>query len=81
MLNVRGDADLLFQLFANLLDNAIKFSRYASEVQINTRMSRGEVTVIIKDSGPGIQDYEKRAYFNNSIVGTKAVVQWAMDWV
>ena len=72
MLNVRGDADLLFQLFANLLDNAIKFSRYASEVQINTRMSRGEVTVIIKDSGPGIQDYEKTRVFQQFYRGDES---------
>ncbi len=62
-LNINGDADLLFQLFANLLDNAIKFSDSESEVHITTNFSQSEIITIIKDFGPGIRDGEKEQVF------------------
>ena len=62
---VKGDTDLLFQLFANLLDNAIKFSPDASEVFISAKPDRGAVEVVIKDAGPGIPDCEKERVFHH----------------
>jgi len=64
-LSVRGDADLLFQLFANLLDNAVKFSPQASSITICATMDRGLVNIIIADHGPGIADDEKEKVFKH----------------
>ena len=71
-LAVHGDADLLFQLFANLLDNAIKFSPDASEVRIAASVEHGEVKVTIKDAGPGIPDEEKAHVFRHFYRGDES---------
>jgi signal transduction histidine kinase len=71
-LAVKGDADLLFQLFTNLLDNAIKFSRHESEVFIAAKMDSGEVKVVIKDSGSGIPDDEKEHVFRHFFRGDES---------
>ena len=71
-LNFNGDADLLFQLFANLLDNAIKFSDSESEVQITSNLSHREIITIIKDFGPGIRDGEKEQVFQQFYRGDES---------
>ena len=71
-LKITGDADLLFQLFANLLDNAIKFSSSKSEVQIITNSEPGKISTIIKDSGPGIRDDEKENVFQQFYRGDES---------
>jgi len=56
--HVLGDRDLLFQAFANLLDNAVKYSPEGGEIRLG--LHRGEragdrvARVTIADSGPGI---------------------------
>lgn len=52
----RGEADLLFQLLANVLDNAIKYTPDGGRVSVS--LARGEGVndnrICIGDSGPGI---------------------------
>ena len=55
-----GDRHLLFQAFANLLDNAIKFSPENSEIQLHLEKSGERVVCSISDQGPGIPDNEKQ---------------------
>ena len=51
----RCEADLLFQMFANVLDNAIKYSPAGGAIQVIVENTGGEGTrVVIADSGPGI---------------------------
>lgn len=64
-LSVTGDADLLFQLFANLLDNAVKFSPQGSTIRISANHSSGHITIEIVDQGPGIPDSEKENVFKH----------------
>ena len=64
-LPIHGDADLLFQLFANLLDNAIKFSPPLSPISIYSTTSDTSVLIIICDRGPGIPDMEKEHVFRH----------------
>lgn len=64
-LSVKGDADLLFQLFANLLDNAVKFSPEASVIEVYATMERGQAHITITDSGCGIADSEKEKVFKH----------------
>ncbi len=51
---VRGDADQLFQLATNLLDNAIKFSDAGGEVVLGLAAEGDEVRLEVADRGPGI---------------------------
>ncbi|TGD71938.1 HAMP domain-containing histidine kinase [Mangrovimicrobium sediminis] len=53
----RGDADLLFQLFANVLDNAIKYTPEQGSIRVQLSTQHGgefDHRVCIEDTGPGI---------------------------
>lgn len=52
---VRGDSDQLFQVFQNLLDNALKYGAKGDSVTIIARLNeRRRLVVEITDQGPGI---------------------------
>jgi signal transduction histidine kinase len=53
-LTVRGDRDLLLQLFANLLENAIKHSPPEAMITMSAWNESGPVCIVIADNGPGI---------------------------
>jgi signal transduction histidine kinase len=62
---VKGDNDLLFQLFANLIDNAIKFSPRGSIIRICALEQDHQITAYIEDQGPGIPAHEKTKVFKH----------------
>lgn len=64
-LAIRGDSDLLFQLFANLLDNAIKFAPSGSVIQLLAASAQNQIIVTIADQGPGIPVSEKEKVFKH----------------
>jgi signal transduction histidine kinase len=51
---VRGDFDLLSNLFFNLIENAIKYSDKGSAIQIRVIWNPENTVVEIEDEGPGI---------------------------
>jgi signal transduction histidine kinase len=56
---VPADADKLVQLMSILIGNAVKYSPTGSEVQVSSESARDEVTVTVKDHGPGMPgDFE-----------------------
>lgn len=48
------DRDLLFQAFANILDNAIKFTPEKGQVSVTLRKDKQTIFFEVCDSGPGI---------------------------
>jgi signal transduction histidine kinase len=50
----RGDRELLTQMFANLLENAIRHCPQQAHVEISARRSGDRVEVAVADNGPGI---------------------------
>ncbi|MBC5811223.1 MAG: HAMP domain-containing histidine kinase, partial [Candidatus Eremiobacteraeota bacterium] len=52
---VLGDANLLRQLFANLIDNAIKFTE-SGRVDVTLAASDGRAMVDVSDTGIGIEE-------------------------
>jgi len=58
--NVRGDAVALRRLFANLLDNAL---RYGASAEVTLERSGAEIVVTVDDDGPGIPALERTAVF------------------
>lgn len=54
---LRGDAFLLRQLLANLVDNAIAFSPDGAPVTVAIGESDGDVVITVSDQGPGAPDY------------------------
>lgn len=51
---VIGDRDLLFQAFANLMDNALKFSPQDGVIILICKKSSKNIKIILSDSGQGI---------------------------
>jgi len=51
---VRVDATLLEQVFANLLENAAKYTPRGTTVRLRAERRAGEVLVSVEDDGPGL---------------------------
>ncbi len=58
---VHGDRDLLIELAANLIDNAIKFTPPGGRIELRVRTSGPRALLRVADSGPGIQAGEREA--------------------
>ncbi|PSM19851.1 HAMP domain-containing sensor histidine kinase [Nitratireductor sp. StC3] len=56
---LRGDPDLLRQMLANLVQNAISHTPPGSQIEIGSETQKGEVVVVVKDNGPGIPVEER----------------------
>jgi signal transduction histidine kinase len=62
-INVYGEKNLLTQAFANLIDNALKFTPEGGKVTIACETGQGRKDIIITDSGPGIpQAYRDKVF-------------------
>jgi len=61
--HVRGDRDLLFQAFANLLDNAIKYTPQGGDIRVSLEKTAGGPRMRIIDSGPGIPERSRDQVF------------------
>lgn len=54
MFSVKIDADLMRQVFANLVENAIKYSPEGTRILVTTDEQNGRAVVQVADQGPGI---------------------------
>jgi signal transduction histidine kinase len=61
---VLADADALGQAVHNLLDNAVKFSGEAHEIEVTLTGGVGEVTIAVRDHGVGIPRDEQAKIFD-----------------
>lgn len=66
---VRGQAELLEQVFVNLLTNALAHSPVASTVSIETRERDGRCVVIVTDHGSGISSTDAPHIFERFVRG------------
>ncbi len=53
-----GDEELIFQVWINLLENAIKFSKQNGKIDVKTAVVNDEINVVIRDYGIGMQEDE-----------------------
>jgi signal transduction histidine kinase len=60
---VRGDRELLTQLFANLIENAIKHTPDGSRIAVEAIQSSGVVEAVVADTGSGIPEAERGKVF------------------
>lgn len=71
-LSVEGDSGKLLQAFANIIDNAIKYSPENSIVTIAGLKDSELVIIDVMDQGPGIPDSEKERIWERLYRGDKS---------
>ena len=60
---IEGDRDLLVQLFANIVENSIRYSPAETQIQIRAARSGNAILVTFDDDGPGIPMEERSKVF------------------
>lgn len=58
-----GDSELLLQMVANLLENAIRHTPAGTQIEISLETVGGRPTAIVADSGPGIPAVQRGKVF------------------
>lgn len=58
-----GDEELIFQIWINLIDNAIKFSKQKGRIDIILKEKDNSIEIKIKDYGIGMDEEEKNRIF------------------
>ncbi len=59
-----GDKDLLFQAYANLLDNAIKFTPEQGQIIIQLKRDNDRPVIVVQDNGIGIDEESRTKVFD-----------------
>lgn len=58
-----GDTELMFQVWVNLLDNAIKFSNPNGDIDVKVAIKDNNINVTVRDYGVGMQEAEMEKIF------------------
>lgn len=61
--SVRGDRELLFRAFENVLRNAVRFSPDGGVVSVNLQPAGTGATVTVEDQGPGVPEESLQRIF------------------
>lgn len=69
---VMGDQDFVHQILFNLVDNAIKFSKANSEIEIHVETSKGMVVTSVKNTGGSIAPESMAYVFDRFYKGDKS---------
>jgi signal transduction histidine kinase len=67
-----ADRARLLQLFANLVDNALKYSPEGSKVLLGAHSTRNHANIWVQDSGPGIQEEEQSRIWDRLYRGDRS---------
>jgi signal transduction histidine kinase len=63
-LRARMDPERIFQVFSNLLGNAIKFTPEGGEITVGAEPRDREVLFFVRDTGPGIPEEQRARIFD-----------------
>lgn len=66
---IEGDTGRLRQLFTILLDNALKYGGARPRVEASFKVAGGEVTISVRDYGPGVPDEDLPHVFDRLFRG------------
>ena len=69
---ITGDEELLWQVWINLIDNAIKFSNKGGQLRIKAYREENRVFVEVSDSGIGMTEATKNRIFERFYQGDSA---------
>ena len=65
---VNGDRDLLFQAFANLIDNGIKYTPQGGDIRVSLQATpSGQPSITVRDGGPGIPPQAREQVFKRFV--------------
>ena len=67
-----GDRDLLFQAYANILDNAVKFTPVGGGIRIDMATDKGRTKIEVFNTGRGTQDHETEKIFDRLYRGEQS---------
>ena len=67
-----GDRDLLFQAYANILDNAVKFTPVGGGIRIDMAIDKGRTKIEVFNTGRGTQDHETEKIFDRFYRGEQS---------
>ena len=62
--SLTGDRDLLFQAYANILDNAVKFSPVGGGIKLDVSSDTDQIQVSVINTGSRVQDHEVEKIFD-----------------
>lgn len=68
----RGNQSLMYQVWINLIDNAIKFSPKGETIKIKLHEEQGTIIFSIKDNGAGISKENQKRIFEKFYKGDKS---------
>ncbi|WMM26258.1 HAMP domain-containing sensor histidine kinase [Tissierella sp. MB52-C2] len=68
----RGNSSLMYQVWINLIDNAIKFSPKGRKIEIKLYEEYGNTIFSIKDNGVGISKEDQKKMFEKFYKGDKS---------
>lgn len=60
---INGNALMLQELIANLLDNAVRYTPFQGKITVTVTADEDQVTLMVEDSGPGIPLAEREHIF------------------
>lgn len=60
---IHGNTLLLHELLSNLVDNAIRYTPEQGQITVSVQASDANITVQVRDSGPGIPPSERQRVF------------------
>lgn len=70
---LEGDPQRLWQVFAILLDNALRYSHPDGTIEVNVDSGKDEVSIMVKDEGIGLTEEEASQAFKRFFRGRQAV--------
>lgn len=79
-LSVVGDRELLTQMFANLIDNAVVHSAVGAEIAVEAVSGAAGTRVTVRDNGPGIPPQHRQAVLQRFYRLDRSRSTRAADW-
>ncbi len=69
---IHADEDLLSQVWLNIFSNSIKFTPEGGDISIELRSADGVVRIVIRDSGIGIAEEDRKRIFERFFMADKS---------
>ena len=70
---INADQELLAQVWINLIDNAVKYTKVGSEIIISTAERGNKIAITVADNGEGISDEIKPRVFDMFYTGVEKI--------